>query len=140
MLPPHHPLYLFLREHPELRDKQRWKIFLRDGKCCVCSLPIDNVLLRILRAQSYYAPCAVVNGEIVWFNIDHIKPRSSGGTNEYINLRTTCHPCNEKKGDKLIFVSDNNLVPSDYESEILKRFSNKQVENSYPEWKPYYGY
>jgi len=31
--------------------------------------------------------------------IDHIKPRSKGGTNDDRNLQTMCSPCNNAKGD-----------------------------------------
>jgi hypothetical protein len=33
--------------------------------------------------------------------IDHVIPRSRGGTNEESNLRTLCQPCNSQKGDRL---------------------------------------
>jgi 5-methylcytosine-specific restriction endonuclease McrA len=36
----------------------------------------------------------------IYFNIDHIKPRSKGGKNEMINLQLTCENCNTEKGNK----------------------------------------
>jgi hypothetical protein len=33
--------------------------------------------------------------------IDHIVPRSKGGTDELGNLQTLCHSCNSKKGAKI---------------------------------------
>ncbi len=35
----------------------------------------------------------------IYFNIDHIKPRSKGGKNEMINLQLTCENCNSSKGN-----------------------------------------
>lgn len=32
------------------------------------------------------------------FQLDHIQPRSMGGTDEANNLRATCTPCNQSKG------------------------------------------
>ena len=36
----------------------------------------------------------------IYFNIDHIKPRSKGGQNEMSNLQLTCENCNSAKGDE----------------------------------------
>ena len=35
----------------------------------------------------------------IYFNIDHIKPRSKGGKNELSNMQLTCEVCNSKKSD-----------------------------------------
>jgi 5-methylcytosine-specific restriction endonuclease McrA len=32
-------------------------------------------------------------------HVDHVKPRSQGGTNDPSNLVTSCKPCNEGKSD-----------------------------------------
>jgi 5-methylcytosine-specific restriction endonuclease McrA len=34
--------------------------------------------------------------------IDHIIPRSRGGTHDWINVTLSCRPCNSKKADKLL--------------------------------------
>lgn len=35
----------------------------------------------------------------IYFNLDHIKPKSKGGNNELENLQLTCENCNTKKGN-----------------------------------------
>jgi len=40
------------------------------------------------------------NKEGVYLSIDHIKPRSKGGTSDRENLRVLCTTCNTKKGVK----------------------------------------
>lgn len=35
-----------------------------------------------------------------WLTIDHIKPRSKGGTNAPSNLQTLCYDCNHLKADR----------------------------------------
>ena len=52
----------------------RWKIFKRDGYACVrCGSDSD-------------------------LTIDHITPRSRGGSDEESNLQTMCRSCNSAKG------------------------------------------
>lgn len=38
--------------------------------------------------------------EGVFLSIDHITPKSKGGTHDRVNLRVLCTPCNTKKGVK----------------------------------------
>jgi 5-methylcytosine-specific restriction endonuclease McrA len=35
-------------------------------------------------------------------NLDHFKPRSRGGQNTLENLRLSCFPCNNRRGNSLI--------------------------------------
>ncbi|MGK7875347.1 MAG: RNA-guided endonuclease IscB [Xenococcaceae cyanobacterium] len=44
--------------------------------------------------------CAYCNGENVPLEIEHIIPKSKGGTNRVSNLTLACHPCNQKKGNQ----------------------------------------
>lgn len=53
------------------------------GLCMYCKRPFEEI---------------VKNGEIV--NIDHIKAKSKGGSNELKNLALTCYKCNKNKADK----------------------------------------
>jgi len=34
------------------------------------------------------------------FTLDHVTPRTRGGTTVWTNVVTCCYPCNQKKGDK----------------------------------------
>ena len=38
--------------------------------------------------------------------IDHVRPRSKGGSNRMINLRLACLECNQKRGDKPFLPGD----------------------------------
>lgn len=56
----------------------RFEILKRDGFAC-----------------SY---CGAKAGGGVWLEVDHIKPKAAGGTDDPANLTTSCQPCNNGKG------------------------------------------
>ena len=64
--------------------------------------------------------------------IDHIIPLSQGGTNEDDNLITSCHRCNNLKGEKSLkdFIKDNkvNIKFLDRVSKILDTLEEKEQE------------
>lgn len=64
-----------------LRTSTRWGIYLRDKLTCVYCLRGIQELMQ--------------DGEC--FVLDHIKPRSLGGTNDPKNLITSCWGCNDLK-------------------------------------------
>lgn len=64
--------------------------------------------------------------------IDHVIPRSRGGTNAWNNVVACCKPCNTKKGDKplsqLGWKIDKKLTEPQWKSHINKKFNEvKQV-------------
>lgn len=59
-----------------IRPEKRLAIYHRDGFTCVyCGASARDVTL----------------------SLDHLKPRSQGGTNDATNLVTACLPCNSKR-------------------------------------------
>lgn len=62
-----------------IRDSRRLSIYIRDGLACIyCGLGIEDG---------------------VKFTLDHVVPRSHGGSNETQNLATACHQCNTERKD-----------------------------------------
>lgn len=60
----------------KVAQKKRWAVFKRDGyRCRNCSAEHD-------------------------LTVDHIHPRSKGGTNNLDNLQTLCARCNSAKGNR----------------------------------------
>ena len=132
----------FLEKNKDLTSVFKWQIFKRDKRCYICSLEIETVRFRMDESQpsgGYSCPLNVSSGKDIWFNIDHIIPRSKGGKTNYGNVRACCEPCNEEKADNLPLVSNKIPVPSDYEISILDRFQSKDLDDL-PDWKPYYGF
>lgn len=63
-----------------IRDEKRLAIYLRDGLACTyCRLPVE--------------------GES-GLSLDHLIPRSKGGSNESTNLVTCCNTCNSSRGNR----------------------------------------
>lgn len=67
-----------------LARNRRRRVYKRDGYRCVdCGLHRDEL------------PPGVA------LTLDHIIPRSKGGSNKMSNLQTMCRPCNNRKGDAM---------------------------------------
>ena len=52
--------------------------------------------------EKYGRKCVYCAAEHTTFEIDHIHPRSKGGSDRISNLTLACHECNQKKGSLLI--------------------------------------
>ena len=80
-----------------VRGTVRRKIFRRDQYTCVdCGL----------KGHPVKWPCGSVTHPTerknIYLSIDHIIPRSRGGSNDESNLRTLCTSCNSLKGTKVL--------------------------------------
>ena len=97
----------------------RFEVFKRDAfKCQYCGRSAPDVILEV----------------------DHIKPVASGGTNELINLVTSCRDCNRGKGKKNLSdtstverqrkqLEDLNEIREQTEMMIMWKKSLMEVEN-----------
>jgi len=76
-----------------LHPPTRRRIYERDGWRCVwCESPVAR--------QSRFISVDDNNRPIPQATIDHVVPRSRGGTNDASNLITCCSDCNAKRGDR----------------------------------------
>jgi 5-methylcytosine-specific restriction endonuclease McrA len=55
--------------------------------------------LREYLLEKFGHKCAYCQAENVPLQLEHITPRSRGGTNRVSNLTIACNPCNQKKGN-----------------------------------------
>ena len=68
--------------------KQRLRVLARDGHMCqLCGTTEEP------------------------FHIDHIIPRSKGGTSDLDNLQVLCKRCNLAKGSRSVFLSESTTPP-----------------------------
>lgn len=84
----------------------RMKIYYHKGvKCATCDnvgdhFTLDKCLPSPGQIKDYYhVNLWTINGTLM--TIDHIIPRSKGGSYNFVNLQPMCSPCNQKKDDKL---------------------------------------
>ena len=71
------------------------------------SIPIKGRSVRfsrksIMQRDNYTCQYCGVKPKKEDINLDHIIPKSRGGTNSWINLVASCIYCNAKKGDRLL--------------------------------------
>lgn len=94
-----------------LTKKTRFEVFKRDGfKCQYCGKNSSDTILEV----------------------DHIKPVIEGGTNDLINLVTSCFECNRGKGK--IKLSDSTVAHLEQEEIKLLKLKQEQME-LYLKWK-----
>lgn len=89
----------------------RKAVFARDGHVCqYCGAPAEN--------------------------IDHVIPRSKGGTHTWENVVAACRPCNMRKEDRLLHESGMKLrrKPSAPRERIWIMVATGSVR---PDWEPY---
>lgn len=56
--------------------------------------------IKYQRKQDFDFCCAYCNDRPIFLTIDHVTPRSQGGTNHPNNLLPACKSCNESKGSR----------------------------------------
>jgi len=67
--------------------------------------------------------------------IDHIVPRSRGGTNDWNNLITCCHKCNLNKADRTPSEAGMVLRKKPYEPSVFSDILNSSVEKAWNDFK-----
>lgn len=88
-----------------ISKKMRFEVFKRDKFTCqYCGRSVPDVILHV----------------------DHIKPVSKGGTNDIMNLITSCQDCNLGKGAREL--SDDSVVKKQQQQLKLLAEKNEQLE------------
>lgn len=96
-IPSHQPARTYNRPHPSPSELNRPNAARRG----YCSKKWFAIRQKILLRDAYTCQeCGRVCSRKQEATVDHIVPKSKGGTDEPSNLQCLCLPCNSRKGDK----------------------------------------
>lgn len=101
----------YIRFRPKTIKVNRKRIFKRDGYSCQYCGSKRNL------------------------TIDHVIPRSRGGTNTWKNMVTCCFRCNSYKGDKTPSEANMKLKTQPYEPHIFTHIVHDEIENIWNDFK-----
>jgi 5-methylcytosine-specific restriction protein A len=87
-----------------ITKKKKTKKEIKAKKDIVRDATSSRYKLRQKIFEKFGGVCAYCNKELSFetFTIDHILPKSRGGTNEFSNLTVACKKCNQEKADKIL--------------------------------------
>lgn len=79
---------------------------LFNNECVFCHKPFTHYVIGKSTSNKNKFYCLYPirfenNGEIIYYNIDHILPKSLGGANRLENYQLSCEDLNIKKGNRL---------------------------------------
>jgi CRISPR/Cas system Type II protein with McrA/HNH and RuvC-like nuclease domain len=101
----------YIRFRPKTIKVNRKRIFKRDGYSCQYCGSKRNL------------------------TIDHVIPRSRGGTNTWKNMVTCCFRCNSTKGDKTPSEANMKLLTQPYEPNIFTHIIHDDIETIWSNFK-----
>lgn len=80
--------------------------------------------------------CQYCGGMRATLTIDHVVPRSRGGTSEWENIVACCAPCNRRKGDRLLSGAGMQLLtqPKAPNPQIFVHVASSTI---HPSWEQY---
>ncbi len=88
--------------------------------------------LREALLEHWGRKCAYCSIENVPLQIEHIKPKSKGGSNRFNNLTLACQCCNQNKGSRSVeeFLADKSNVLKRIKAHCKKSLSNAAAVNA----------
>ena len=88
--------------HTKYSTHKRLRVFHHHGlQCQAANCPKEGIYLIKALNTSNGVHVDVYTKDFELMTIDHILPKSKGGTNDIENLQPMCNACNAKKADKI---------------------------------------
>lgn len=78
---------------------KKYRVFRENRKCVICGIEGKWFFLHYYNNRNFLS---FFSSNLTLMTIDHITPRSRGGTDALSNHQTMCGPCNEFKGNRII--------------------------------------
>jgi 5-methylcytosine-specific restriction endonuclease McrA len=101
------------------------------------ALSRKNILLRD-RNTCQYCGLLLASGDLT---LDHVIPRSRGGSSTWENLVACCHPCNRRKGNHLLIETDMKLLKEPRPFTLhTSRHIMRMIGRSDNKWRKYLFY
>jgi 5-methylcytosine-specific restriction endonuclease McrA len=88
--------------------------------------------------EKWHRKCVYCNANRIPLEIEHIMPRSKGGSNRISNLTLACHECNQQKGNETIenFLSNQPKLLKEIKSKCKQPLKDATAVNT-TRWKLY---
>lgn len=96
-----HELLDLRQLHTRFAKHRRLRVFHHKGRKCVaegCTKEGRYLIKAMNKAGGFHIDLYTEEFELM--TIDHIQPRSKGGTDDLENLQPMCNTCNARKADK----------------------------------------
>ncbi|HXB20762.1 MAG TPA: HNH endonuclease [Candidatus Solibacter sp.] len=101
------------------------------------ALSRKNILLRD-RNTCQYCGVLLASGDLT---LDHVIPRSRGGSSTWENLVACCHPCNRRKGNHMLCETDMKLLKEPRPFTLhTSRHIMRMIGRSDNKWRKYLFY
>lgn len=118
-----------------VRKAYKWPSVIRLNS--YIKVPFRKIILsrkNILKRDGH--KCVYCGRGDLPLTLDHVLPRSRGGTDDWENLVAACLPCNNKKGDRTPEEANLTLRTIPYKPNHVMYMKNSvnRLEDS---WKPY---
>jgi 5-methylcytosine-specific restriction endonuclease McrA len=92
---------------------------------------------RVLFARDDWQ-CVYCGSESTRLTLDHVVPRSRGGSSVWENVVTSCAPCNHRKGDRLLEETNMKLrkTPKPPTPVLFIRLTTEQIPEIWRRYLP----